>query len=35
MEENAIYVSTSFLVFGVVNGALDFLLLVGSCCKMR
>ena len=35
LEENAIYVSTTFLVFGVLNGALDLLLLVGSCCKIR
>ena len=35
MEENAVYVSISFLVFGAVNIALDFFLLVGSCCKMR
>ena len=35
MEENAVYVSTSLLVFGAVNIALDFLLLVGSCCRMR
>ena len=35
MEENAVYVSTSFLVFGALNLALDFFLLVGSCCKIR
>jgi len=35
LEENAVYVSVSFLVFSVVNLALDFFLLVGSCCKIR
>ena len=35
LEENAVYLSISFLVFGAVNLALDLFLLVGSCCKIR
>ena len=35
VRDNAIYISFTVLVFGTVNMAVDFFLLIGTCCRMR